>query len=107
MVHRRIYATGGHRYGTRMLTAGEPLTVSGPSARLFTKLGWASDKKPRRAKPQLDHDHNGSAGGSQKQAGDDVAPLRQEYQAKFGKKPFNGWDAATLRAKIAECPANG
>jgi hypothetical protein len=31
-----------------------------------------------------------------------VPALRQEYQAKFGKKPFNGWDAATLREKIAE-----
>lgn len=33
---------------------------------------------------------------------DDIKAMREEYQAAFGKKPFNGWDAATLRAKIAE-----
>lgn len=28
--------------------------------------------------------------------------LRAEYRSLFGKRPFNGWDAATLREKIAE-----
>jgi hypothetical protein len=32
---------------------------------------------------------------------DDVADLRKQYEAKFHKKPFNGWDAATLREKLA------
>jgi hypothetical protein len=32
---------------------------------------------------------------------DDLAELRAEYQTKFGKKPFHGWDAALLREKIA------
>lgn len=40
------------------------------------------------------------------QLGDDTAKAelavaRAEYEAKFGKKPFNGWDAKTLREKIA------
>ncbi len=30
----------------------------------------------------------------------DLADLRAEYQDVFGKKPFMGWDADTLRAKI-------
>ena len=34
--------------------------------------------------------------------GDDRVPLRQEYQTKFGKRPYMGWDADTLRAKLAE-----
>jgi hypothetical protein len=101
MVQKRVYAIGGHRYGTRMLQAGEPLVVDGPRARLLTKLGWATDKKPRPARPQLDHDHDSNPGGSLKQTGDDVAAARDAYQAKFGKRPFNGWDAATLREKIA------
>ncbi len=33
---------------------------------------------------------------------DDVAQLRKEYQEVVGKRAFNGWDAATLKAKIAE-----
>jgi len=34
-------------------------------------------------------------------ASDDVGALRDEYQARFGKRPFMGWDAETLRQKIA------
>jgi hypothetical protein len=101
MVQKRLYATGGHKYGTRMLQAGEPLVVDGPRARLLTKMGWASESKPRRPRPQLDHDGDGKAGGSAKQTGDEVAALRKAYEDKFGRKPFNGWDAAKLREKLA------
>lgn len=31
---------------------------------------------------------------------ENIADLRDEYQRAFGKRPFHGWDAATLRAKI-------
>lgn len=34
-------------------------------------------------------------------AEDDIAALRAQYSEAFGKKPFAGWDAATLREKIA------
>ena len=33
---------------------------------------------------------------------DDLSDLRAEYQTVVGKKPFHGWDAETLKAKIAE-----
>lgn len=33
---------------------------------------------------------------------DELADLRAEYHEVVGKKPFNGWDADTLRAKIVE-----
>jgi hypothetical protein len=33
---------------------------------------------------------------------DDLAALRDEYQKALGKRPFHGWDAAALRAKIDE-----
>nr|WP_278374927.1 hypothetical protein [Brucella anthropi] len=33
---------------------------------------------------------------------DDLGKLRKEYQEVVGKRAFNGWDAATLKAKIAE-----
>lgn len=32
---------------------------------------------------------------------DDINALRAEYKAKLGKSPFNGWNAATLKEKIA------
>lgn len=30
-------------YGTRMLAAGDPITCSGPEARMYEKLGWATE----------------------------------------------------------------
>lgn len=33
---------------------------------------------------------------------DDLSALRAEYQEVVGKRPFHGWDAETLRAKISE-----
>ncbi|APZ53130.1 hypothetical protein [Salipiger abyssi] len=33
---------------------------------------------------------------------DEMAALRAEYEAVIGKRPFYGWDAETLRAKISE-----
>jgi hypothetical protein len=32
---------------------------------------------------------------------EDIASVRDEYERALGKRPFNGWDAATLREKIA------
>lgn len=32
----------------------------------------------------------------------DLAALRAAYQKRVGKKPYHGWDEATLKAKIAE-----
>lgn len=32
----------------------------------------------------------------------DIAAVRAEYKEKLGKAPFNGWDIATLKAKMAE-----
>lgn len=33
---------------------------------------------------------------------EDLNQLRKNYQEVVGKRAFNGWDAATLNAKIAE-----
>jgi len=75
-----------------MLTADVPVVVPGPLAREMIALGRATDEKPRRA-PKAQE-----AAPAQ----DDIAALRAEYQAKFGKRPFNGWSAAQLKEKIAE-----
>ncbi len=37
----------------------------------------------------------------------DINELRETYERVMGKKPFNGWDAETLSAKIAEKRAQG
>lgn len=51
----------------------------------------------------FDHDGDGQPGGSAKpsDAEGGLAALRAEYQQVVGKRPFAGWDAATLQEKIA------
>jgi hypothetical protein len=90
MAHREVIATRTGRYGTRMLTAGEPLTLSGPAARAMIALGRA-EEKPRRARRVV----------QELPVASDLTALRAEYREKLGRNPFNGWDAATLREKIA------
>ena len=103
MAHKNMVLTegGAQRYKTRMLSAGHPVTLSGPEARLYQAMGWAEEKRKRARRPQLDHDDNGFEGGAQRQTGDDIAALRAEYQEKFGRRPFNGWSADVLRERIA------
>jgi len=36
-----------------------------------------------------------------------LSALRDEYEKVVGKRPFNGWDAATLREKIAAAQSEG
>ena len=38
---------------------------------------------------------------------DEITALRAEYQDAVGKKAFHGWDADTLRDKIAEAKEEG
>jgi hypothetical protein len=103
-----MIATKEMTYGTRRLKAEDGFQAADRGqARLLTALGRArlvEPEAPRAKRPQLDHDHNGKEGGARKQPGD-LAPLRAEYEAVVGKKPFNGWDAATLREKIAAAKA--
>lgn len=82
-------------YMTRALKAHDPRF-----ARVLGKLGY--ERSDMVAPDPLDHDDDGRKGGSKKQTGDDLAALRQAYKAKVGKRPFMGWDADALRAKIAE-----
>lgn len=39
--------------------------------------------------------------------GDDLSELRAAYTEQFGKKPFHGWDADTLRDKMNADPVEG
>lgn len=95
MVHRTVYSTGG-RYGTRMMTAGEPMMLTGPAARAALATGKAT------ATPPVDHDASAAPIAPPVKAVTDERPaLREAYEKKFGKKPFGGWSAELLREKIA------
>lgn len=104
-MRKTLTAAQPMRYGTRMLKAGEPFEADGPMSRTLLALGRAELHAKQAKAPKLDpldHDKNGRKGGSPKPAGDDLAELRAEYQTAVGKRPFHGWDAATLRERISE-----
>jgi hypothetical protein len=86
-------------YMTRAMKAQDPRY-----ARVLSRLGYertdlaADDAPPARktaARPSV-------PSAKKAETGDDMAALRKQYQAVIGKKPFGGWDAETLKAKIAE-----
>lgn len=94
-------------YMTRAMQARDPRY-----ARVLSKLGYeradmvAADAAPMKknvrqpSKPAPQGSAPQTAG-----AGEDRAALRKQYQEVIGKKPFAGWDAETLKAKIAEAKA--
>lgn len=83
-----LIATKGLRYGTRRLLAEDDFTAPKRDARLLVAIGKARYRtEDARAAPAP--------------APDDLKALRESYKTATGKKPFGGWDAATLREKIA------
>ena len=96
MAHREVIPTRSGRYGTRMLTAGEPVSVSGPMAREMIALGRAEEAPAKRARPvKVETPAVAPAPTDERPA------LRAAYEAKFGKKAFGGWSAELLREKLA------
>lgn len=70
-------------YMTRALRSADPRY-----ARILSKLGYGRRDMV-------------VTGAPQEAERDDIKTLREEYQRVIGRKPFNGWDADTLRQKIA------
>ncbi|MBY9062308.1 hypothetical protein K7957_05110 [Sphingomonas yunnanensis] len=76
-------------YFTRALKANDPRY-----ARVFGKLGYS--------RSDLSADDQAA---TPEPVEEDLGALRDEYHRVLGKRPFNGWDAAELRARIAAGPA--
>ncbi|MDX0973544.1 hypothetical protein GOL21_28130 [Sinorhizobium medicae] len=79
-----------HSYMTRAMSARDPRFAT-----ILGKLGYArGDKVAEKLKagwPPSSHDP--------------LSELRKQYQELVGKRPFHGWDAETLQAKITEAKA--
>lgn len=77
-------------YMTRAMRARDPRFAT-----ILGKLGYAAGDMPAeksKAAPASSSD-------------DHLSDLRKQYQDIVGKRPFHGWDAETLQAKIAEAKA--
>lgn len=85
----KMIAAKSFTYATRRLLPEDPFTArTSGDARALAAVGrarYATQDGKAPPKPE-----------------DERPALRQQYHQALGKKPFAGWDADTLRAKIAE-----
>lgn len=86
---RDMINIGLQRYGTRMLQTGDTFEANRRDARVLHAI-----KKARYAEGD-------EAASPEAETPDDIEELRAKYLTVLGKRPFHGWDAATLREKIA------
>lgn len=62
----------------------------------------AKDPRFARILGRLGYERADMVDDKSEEAEDDLTELRAEYQEAVGKRAYHGWDADTLRAKIAE-----
>lgn len=61
----------------------------------------ARDPRFRRVLEKLGYQRSDMAPESVEPEPDEMSVLRAEYEAVVGRRPFMGWDAETLTARIA------
>ncbi len=83
-----LIATKSMTYATRRLKADVQFSARPRDARLLVAIGKARYADTAAIAAESDED--------------ELTTLRAAYQDKTGKRPFHGWDADALRAKIAE-----
>ncbi|MFC7399580.1 hypothetical protein ACFQU1_20415 [Chelatococcus sp. GCM10030263] len=86
---RTMIANRAMTYGTRRLKAKDEFAASARDARLLNAIGRA-------------HFADQDQAAQQRAREEELHELRAQYQDVIGKKPYHGWDAETLREKIAE-----
>ncbi|MGV1682920.1 hypothetical protein [Sphingopyxis sp. NJF-3] len=110
-----MIATKKLKYGTRRLLPGDPfsarhdrdakLLIGIGKARYATRDMVAEDEPVIAAPVELPNapapEPVEPAPIPEAAEADERPALRAEYETKFGKKPFMGWDAAALREKLA------
>jgi hypothetical protein len=79
------------KYGGRRYKAGEEFNVKTKQhAKILKALGYAEP-----------YDYAPQTYSRRDMRAEDITAVRAEYETVVGKRPFYGWDAATLRQKMA------
>ncbi len=101
-------------YATRRLKPGDSFVASDRDARILIRMKRARENRETAVIPppppelsakfaKFDADGDGSPGGCKApDHTEELKALRAAYFAKFNKRPFMGWNAESLAAKIAE-----
>lgn len=102
----QMIATKPFRYSTGRLSVGDLFMATPSDARLLAAIRKARTTDAARAPGRLPPPPH-SLVTKMEAVGqpDDITALRRDYHAALGKRPFAGWDAATLREKIAAAKA--
>lgn len=94
------------RYRTRRLMAGDDFDATARDAKVFIGLKWAKPYPREVGKldppPVAKVEARKPSPAAAVHTDSDLSALRAEYKAKMGKRPFPGWNAETLRAKMNE-----
>ena len=101
----KLTATKSFLYNTRRLLAGDVFeTVKPIHGKLLIAAKKAIETRTpgKIAAPPKSVAAKVSKASKVEAEPDELATVRAEYQEKVGKRPFMGWDADTLRAKMAE-----
>lgn len=92
----RMVATRRFRYADTMLEPGEHFFAAPSKAKILRTLNRAMAAPQTAANaPPESVDTNAAS------AAEDLSALRAEYHTASGKRAYHGWDADTLRDKIA------
>jgi hypothetical protein len=90
------------KYRTRMLQAGDEFRVKNErEAKVLAHLKRAERTDNPNVRVALDDARATVGMAPVSKDSEDIKAVRDEYEAVFGKRPFNGWDIDTLREKIA------
>lgn len=103
-----------YRHGSMMEWDGEmfdylviePGADAEDEAKAALKDGWSVGKPEAKAKKAVKAEPATGDDGDDDDAKAALADLRAEYKKVVGKTAFNGWDADTLKAKIADASKN-
>jgi hypothetical protein len=77
MATKQFYATDTFKYQHRMLTAGDPVQMDGPTSRLYIHLGKISEKRPKRVQPDILDDPHNIPAASEKTLAKAAKPVRK------------------------------
>lgn len=92
----KMCAMKAFKYATRHLTPGEVFEVkSRKDSRILRAMNRAAEYVEIEDSPMV-------APEPEPEKVEDLAAVRAEYEATVGRRPFMGWDADTLRQKIAD-----
>lgn len=102
----KMVALKSIRYKMKRIAQGEEFMARDGDVRVLQAVRHAT-LAPREMTtlPEMPASLKGKVSKAVPTIDEDIKALREEYFAVIGKKPFNGWDAAALREKIAEARA--